>query len=272
MIKTIKLPLLLRILRQFNFPRKLGVLEKLYARNLSAHGVSWVECANGVTWKLDLNDPCHRWIVNGKYEGGEGIDLAASALKNGGVYVDSGANIGQWLLYLGHIERLTALAVEPVNTQRAWLQECVDHQDHWGIDIINSGLGSQDAELEIQLNGARSTLQMDWYTEENFQRQTITIRRLEDILEERNIETVDFWKLDTEGAEFEALLGAKKYLQNHAIKHIYFECHPSNYKEIHTLLSDCNYRIYYLSNHQLQPKTDQQLATTQDLVAIPLGA
>jgi len=162
MNQEINLPLLLRLVRRLEFPKKLGLLERLFGQRLSQNGVCWVECTNGVSWKLDLTDSCHRWIVFGKYEGGAGIDLAFSALKNGGVYIDSGANIGQWLLYLGHIIGLKSLAFEPVSSQREWLKESLSVQNNWDVDIFESGLGSENAELDIQVNGPRSTLQMDW--------------------------------------------------------------------------------------------------------------
>ena len=213
MSETIKLPLLLRILREYNFPRKLGILERLYGRHLNKHGVCWVLCSNGVKWKLDLTDPGHRWIVFGMYEGGRGIDYARSQLKDGGVYVDSGANIGQWLLYLGSIPGLRSLAFEPVGSEREWLKECLDHQSKWDTQIIDCGLGSAKAELEIQVHGSRSTLHLDWYVGKNLPKITISMDRLDDVLEQNEVTQVDFWKLDVEGAELEALKGAKEMLK-----------------------------------------------------------
>lgn len=263
------LPLVLRFIRKFNFPRKLGILERIFGRQLSKLGTCWVKCSNGVLWKLDLDDHCHRWIVYGKYEGGYGIDLAASMLKEGGVYVDSGANIGQWLLYLGHIKGLKAHAFEPVSSQRAWLNECLSKQQ-WHVNVFDFGLGSESTELDIQVNGARSTLQMDWYQGENFKLEKISIKKLEDVLESQSIDSVDFWKLDTEGAELEALLGAKKYLQQGRIKCVYFECHPSNYKAIIALFTVHNYAVYDLFEGKLLPKTEKNISGTIDLVAMPL--
>jgi FkbM family methyltransferase len=270
MIQEKKLPLSLRIIRKLSFARKLGVLERLYGRKLSRNGVCWVKCSNGVFWKLDLANACHRWIVFGKYEGGGGIDLAFSVLKNGGVYVDSGANIGQWLLYLGHIEGLKSLAFEPVRSENAWLTECLAAQSTWQTEVFNFGLGAEAAELDIQVNGARSTLQMDWYTAENYVREKISIKKLASVLGGLEIEAVDFWKLDTEGAELEALKGASEYLQQQKIGVIYFECHPSNFQEISALLGTFNYGIFDLVDGQLNKKTDLEIPEMQDLVAIPL--
>jgi len=265
-----RLPILLRALRKLNFPRKLGLLERIYGAHLSHYGVCWVACANGVHWKLDLADSCHRWIVFGKYEGGYGIDFAASELSQGGVYVDSGANIGQWLLYLAHLPNIKILAFEPVSSERAWLTECISKQSQWHVDVFDHGLGSEDSELEIQVHGARSTLNMDWYQDENFSRETVAIRKLDDVLERLHINTVDFWKLDTEGAEFHALKGAKKHLQNRKIKIVYFECHPSNYVDIVEFFNSVNYGVFDLVGGELIRKSDATIPKTRDLIAKPL--
>lgn len=79
------LPLLLRIFRKLSFPKKPGVLERVFGKILRRYGICRVACANGLMWKLNLADPCHRWTVFGKYEGGQGIDLTYKVLKNGGI-------------------------------------------------------------------------------------------------------------------------------------------------------------------------------------------
>jgi len=103
-------------------------MDALFGEALQRHGIGWVECSNGITWKLNLSGITHRWIIYGMYEGGLGIEWARKALRYGGVFVDSGANVRQWLLYLGAIDGLTAFEFEPVDSQRAWLQECINMQ------------------------------------------------------------------------------------------------------------------------------------------------
>ena len=149
-ISPFHLPLGLKLLRRLWFPKKLGVLEMLYGRSLSAAGQQWVKCWNGVIWKLDLADSCHRWIVYGKYEGGIGIDFARSQLNKGGYFIDSGANIGQWLLYLATTDKVKTLAFEPVQSQRKWLKECLSIQKNWQVDVFDYGLSDKESILEIQ--------------------------------------------------------------------------------------------------------------------------
>ena len=270
-MKTLKLPATLTLLRQYNFPKKLGILERLYGKQLSKYGVHWVECANGMHWKLDLSDACHRWLVFGQYEGGKGINYATSILKNGGVYIDSGANIGQWLLYLSSIPNLRTLAFEPVESEWKWLRECLNQHPDWDTELIQCGLGSKKAEAEIQVYGSKSTLNMDWYLDKKLEKTSIKIQPLDEFLFEKKITRVDFWKLDVEGAELEALKGAERFLKTQQIKHIYFECHPSNYRKTIEFLDLFNYKVCDLHEDHLSPKTEPEISTTQDLVAIPIG-
>ncbi len=75
-MKTIALPLTLRLLQGIDFQRKLGLCERLFALNISKHGICWANTAAGVPWKLDLRNATHRWIVYGKYEGASFLNWA----------------------------------------------------------------------------------------------------------------------------------------------------------------------------------------------------
>jgi len=269
MISTIEIPLPLRVIRKFNMPKKLGFLESLFGSALAAKGIGWVKCSNGVIWKLDLAEPTHRWIVYGDYEGGSGLSFAKHALRNGGVFVDSGSNIGQWILYLGSLAGVQSLEFEPVESQRQWLACCLQHQPGWNFTIYPYGLGSEDCEMEIQCDGPRSTLRNDWFKSKNLDREVIEIRRLDDVLKQAQINEVQLWKLDVEGAEYDALVGARDYLESHRIKHIYFECLHTNYTRNKAFLEMCGYQIYDIGWKGLQLKVDREISETQDLVALP---
>ena len=264
------IPASLSLLRKLPLPKKLGLLEKLYGSTLSTYGTQWVTCANGVTWKLNLQDPCHRWIVYGLYEGGKGINFAHKQLSQGGVYIDSGANIGQWLLYLGHIQHLTTLAFEPVQSQHDWLESCLKNYSDWDVELLKFGLGCEDATLDIQCDGARSTLNLDWFKTKNLAREKIKIRRLDDLLSERNIDYVNFWKLDVEGAEIQALQGAENAFQHRNIGTLYFECHHNNYAQAKQWLADFGYQLFRLHKTALTPLNDDTITRTTDLIAQPV--
>jgi FkbM family methyltransferase len=75
--------------------------------------------------------------------------------------------------------------------------------------------------MEIQCDGARSTLRNDWYMSKTLDREIIQVRRLEDVLSNAEINEVQLWKLDVEGAEYDALVGAGDDLASQRIKHIF---------------------------------------------------
>ena len=69
---------------------------------------------------------------------------------------------------------------------------------------------------------------------------------LKDYLIDNNIDKVDFLKIDTEGYEYETLLGLRNKLQN--VKLILFEHHYDNmilknykFRDIHKILIDDNF-------------------------------
>jgi FkbM family methyltransferase len=132
----------LRFLRRFTFPKKLGLLGKLYGQTLAREGVVWVKTSAGPVWKLDLRNSTHRWIVFGDYEGPGFIRWARRWVRENSVVVDSGANIGQVLLYLApQIKTGKYLAFEPFPPAREWLRECLSKHPEWPVQIEEFGLG-----------------------------------------------------------------------------------------------------------------------------------
>jgi hypothetical protein len=99
-VNTLALPGLVRALQEVDFPHKLGIMDRVFGRKLAAAGIVWVRTAARITWKLDLTYSSARWIVYGKYEGPPFLDWAKRSLAPDAVVVDSGANIGQMLLYI----------------------------------------------------------------------------------------------------------------------------------------------------------------------------
>lgn len=105
-ISVAALPWLLRFLRRLPIPRKLGVLERFFGNSIKGLGVCWAETAEGLLWKLNLADPCDRWMVFGDYEGAVQMRWIRRWLVCGGDVVDSGTNIGQMLMYFSRFDHV----------------------------------------------------------------------------------------------------------------------------------------------------------------------
>ncbi len=248
-METVNLPRPLRWLQAVDFPHKLGICERLFGRNLSPRGICWARTAAGIPWKLDLSNSTHRWIVYGKYEGSAFLNWARAFLPADGVIVDSGANIGQMLLYLAqHVPEGRVLAFEPGEAQAQWLAECLHQNVGLPVELIPLGLGAETGTALLNDDGGAII-----HGAQSFISETtgvpIQIARLEDELRKRCVKRVNLWKLDVERYEVPALEGAKSLLETGAIDAIYAELHRENGLRIKKYLAGFGYQCYSVKNN-----------------------
>jgi len=213
-IPEIRLPLGLRLLRHMPLPRKLGLLGRIYANHLERKGFGWVRTSAGPVWKLDLRNSTHRWIVFGDYEGPGFVSWARRWVRENSVVVDSGANIGQVLLYLApKIKIGRYLAFEPFPPAREWLKECLQRYPGWPVKVEELGLGERvsTASLEGQWGGDEA---VGSHTGLKVGKGDIQITTLDKYAEKNNIKKIRLWKLDMEGGEEAALKGAESMLRS----------------------------------------------------------
>lgn len=245
-IKTISLPLPLKLLQPLDFQHKLGICERFFGKAIAPKGVCWVETGAGIPWKLDLANTTHRWIVYGKYEGSTFLNWARKFLPSDGIIVDSGANIGQMLMYLAQwIPQGKILAFEPGTEAGNWLQECLAINSTLPVEIIRTGLGASKAQLRLNDVGTGS-VHGAWSQISETEGEVIQVVRLEDELAARSITKVDLWKLDVEGYEIPALQGAETLLKEQRIKAIYAEMFDENGQRIRDYLAQFGYGCYHL--------------------------
>jgi len=237
----INLPKTLQVLRKLPIPKKLGVLGRIYSKKLAKNGVGWVKTSAGPVWKLDLRNSTHRWIVFGDYEGPGFIRWARKWVKAGSVVVDSGANIGQVLLYLApKIKTGKYLAFEPFPPAREWLRECLQGYEEWPVQIEELGLGERvdTASLGGQWGGESA---VGSHTELKIGQGEIKITTLDSYAKINGLEKIRLWKLDMEGGEYAALKGAQKLLKDKAIEAVVLETEFDRFKEVRDMLGGYGY-------------------------------
>jgi FkbM family methyltransferase len=242
----ISLPVLLRWVQTIEFRRKLGVCERLFGVALARHGPCWVRTAVGLTWRLDLRNPTHRWIVYGYYEGAGFLRWAKANLSADSVVVDSGANIGQMALYFGHwVRHGRVFAFEPGGEAATWLAECLSCQSNLPIALQRMGLSDREgtASLANSLTDKTHGSQAAITTGAG---EAIRLTRLDRFLAEQGVDEVALWKLDVEGHEIPALLGAGTMLSEHRIKALYVELAGDNGLRICEFLARFGYRPHDL--------------------------
>lgn len=250
---TVELPRGLRVLRRLPFPRKLGILERLFGRSLSRQGVQWVETANGIVWKLDLGDAVNRWLLYGEYEGSRFSSWMKGWLADGGLVVDAGANIGQALVYVAPLPRVKVVAFEPLAEAANWLKECLAGYPEWDVQVERKGLSDVNGSLELRKAGPRSTTRTDWYQGRPLETEAIEVVRLDDELARRGVEHVRLWLLNVEGAEWSALRGASRYLADGRIDAIYSRTGAADYPAIRKEMEGLGYGLFVLQGLKLVP-------------------
>jgi len=232
-------------------------------------GVCWVRCSNGVLWKLDLSNSSHRWCVFGDYEGPVQMRWMNRWLAQGGHVIDSGANIGQMTLFLHKLVGVTIHAFEPTESAANWLEASVSENAASNIQIIRRGLSSSQRAMAIQLDGARSTLRMDWYAGAGLETELVELIRLDDYLEKKSLEKVRLWKLDVEGHELEALQGAARALKTGAIEAILIEISESTAETVSGYLASVGYGLFRISEKSTLEPFSGPVTHNSNFVAIP---
>jgi FkbM family methyltransferase len=237
----------LRALVGVEFPRKLAICERLFGRALGRNGVCWVQTAPGPVWKLDLANPTHRWIVYGWYEGPSLWRWLRTRAGTVNTLVDSGANIGQTLLYFAtYMPRSRIFAYEPGGSAREWLAEGVAANGFGCVTIVPAGLSCKPG--SAHLGGVGGTeLHGAWNTVHPTEGESISLVTLDEELDRVGVVQLDFWKLDVEGHELAALQGAEMALASGRIRAIYMEMGDAKSESV-SLLARHGYKGWDLGN------------------------
>ena len=153
-------------------------------------------------------------------------------------FVDVGANVGDWAHEILELTRrrheVSGLLVEPTPSLAVGLRQ--RYQDNPRIIIEESALGADVGTATFFVSNhcsEHSSLVME--DASNANSISVKINTLDELLTQHKISDVDLVKIDTEGNDFNVLLGARSFLKRNAIHAIQFE-YGNNWKVAgHTL-------------------------------------
>jgi len=130
-------------------------------------------------------------------------------LKKGNFVIDAGAFHGYFAVYAAKIvgDSGKGVCFEPDKKSFRILSKNIQLNKLKNVILINKGLWSKNTTISFKSAGERSTIDFT-----NKSSEKIEVTRLDDELKKIGIKKIDFIKMDIEGAETEALLGAKKTL------------------------------------------------------------
>ena len=210
-----------------------------------------VEChpLPGVTVSLRASQRIERWMWAGAYEA-ELVSFLKRTLKPGMTGLDLGANIGYFSVIaaglVGDHGQVHAFEPMPQNFDR--LRKNLE-PFHWAI-AHPYAVGNVTGEVPIHYSDKEAGWASihDQHRRENLPcTADVSVIRLDDWLRDNSVKRIDFIKLDIEGSELDALLGAQQTLCHF---------HPTivaetkcgwNHDEIRQLLSATGYecRSFY---------------------------
>ena len=172
-------------------------------------------------------------------------------LNKGDTVIDAGANIGGFTIRAAEMIGPTGLvmAIEPDKQNREILRMNISINELENVIIVSNGLWSTKAIKRFYINrlpGSHSIINEQ--QENTIKTIDIGVDTLDNIVKEHGVNKVDFIKMDIEGAEIEALKGAKDVLSQKNLKLVIEASHIVNgqpsYKTIIPMLKrDLKFKI-----------------------------
>ena len=120
-----------------------------------------------------------------------------------GVFLDVGANIGFWSLYLAHEftgSKIISVEANP-NTARIFRKN-VMLNGYDNVELIELGVGPVPGSFDLFLNTTGNRGGDSFVSDgSRSHKVSVDVRRLSDLIAERGIEEIEFMKIDVEGME-----------------------------------------------------------------------
>jgi FkbM family methyltransferase len=160
--------------------------------------------------------------VSGEYEPCTSLVLQR-LLRAGDTFVDVGANVGwfsmlasRWVGSQGHV-----LSVEPSQRECERLREHIAHNHLTNVRVLQIAAGREEGEAVLHVADERhsglNTLKPTFMYKDVLESYTERVRvvTLDRLVECEDLSNVHVIKIDVEGTEYDALIGAQKIMERH---------------------------------------------------------
>lgn len=188
----------------------------------------------------------------GVYERGM-IQTLEQCLTAGGTFVDLGANEGYFTVIGARLCGAggRVIAIEPQTRLQPVIEENLCLNSLANVTLVNAAVGEQAGMALMHLAASTNTGSSGLHcaTKYKVPTQEVRVMTLEQVLDEQQLHSVDVMKVDIEGYEFEAILGSPRVFQEHRVRALALELHPSllnsrgkDCSEIERFLASCGYK------------------------------
>lgn len=171
------------------------------------------------------------------------------------VFLDAGSYIGDTLdVFLEYSNRKyeKVICLEPIEKNVELLRQFIDNNNVENVDIYKVGASNKKKELHFDSTNSMASRE----TEDGDV--IVKCDSIDHIVEQSKLSHVDFIKMDIEGAEYDALLGARDVIEKyHPILAICVYHKPGDYFEIPELIKSIysGYKLYFRHYELLDEET-----------------
>lgn len=228
-----------------SFPRtirsKIEVVEKFISRfKLIRKGIT--VNINGTKYVLVDDESFH--IVTPRFESWMWNYLKP---EEGDVFLDVGAHVGKYALQVAKIvgEKGTVIAIEPMPENYDALTRNIKLNGLRNVIPLNIAAWNRECDVKLFIGdkGGRNSLKYNM----GLGHVEVKAKPLDTVLEELNVNRVDWIKIDVEGAEYEVLQGLEKTLKENGSKLI-VEVKDENKNKVLGFMEKLNYAAHPINN------------------------
>lgn len=211
---------------------------------------------NDLTIFLYPNDGVARLTYYFGYHEPSIFKFLDSFLKEGMTYCDIGANIGLYSIFAAKRVGFNGkvFSFEPQSETYKRMVENINTNNLKNIYTENKAVGNKNGLITMQQNydSAKSYIAVD--TEDG---ESVEIITFDSFIDEKNLKSIDYLKIDVEGYEYNVLIGMKNFLKNTPPKIIQIELYENflnrsgaTINMVKTLFEDLNYIFFRLDEKQ----------------------
>ena len=193
-------------------------------------------------------------------------------VDKGGTVVDVGANIGVYTLesslIVGRTGRVIAIEAAPPHVKA--LKDNIKLNKLNNVSLIESAVGDSTGQVTLARSRGSNLGMFTLGSVSGEEKYDVTLRPIDDLLEEQEIKSIDLIKMDIEGSEYRALCGASRTLTkyrptllielNDAALH---GCKSST-RDVKLLLRTNGYRGWRIGPKTVQAISDAQVTHNCD--------
>jgi FkbM family methyltransferase len=237
--------LVIDALRPYNFRGKLRLLDPVVPRSGERKSAVF-----GYEVRLDLGEAIQRWVYMGAFEPGETARIR-EWLRPGMTFLDVGANVGYFTLLAA--SRVgpggSVHAIEPSPYAFNKLEQTVRSNGIGQVKLHRMGLSDAAGELTLYVQPRDAGFHSPTMSAAGGGEPVrVPVERLDESLDEWNVEVVDLMKMDVEGHESHVLRGAGDALASGRIRAVLCEFNEhwlrsqgSSSAEMYGLLTDAGF-------------------------------